>query len=360
MKIFLCPVNRSLKHAPGHLLFAANYLKEVARDDFGQDIEVRYLFFDQKGHTTTDTLKLNLKLAWRILTTRHHAVYYGTDPQNLMLLAYMKSLGLYRKPMYAWKYMALSRSARPLTRWMKRLFYQSFDRIFMLTRQHVEESVKAGMTTYRKCRYIEWGEDLDYIGRIQPARKNSKTTFISTGKAFRDFDTLCQAFEGVDARLKIFTVKQWGPCDYQQTLSRYHNPNIEIHFVDELKLAPGQTILDCLYAELLAADCSLIICKRVNFGVGYTAVLDAMACHTALIATYHKDNPIDIDRNGIGFTSPAEDVDALHTKIQYLVDHPEETRRFAGQARSLVESRYNIRRVARQVLETIFRPDGKM
>lgn len=354
MKTLLCPINQKLKDAPGHLLFAVNCLEDVARSQFGQDLQVRPLYFDQKNYSTRQTIRLNIWLTWKILTTRHDAVYYGTDPQNLMLLGYMKSIGLYRRPMYAWKYIALSRSANPVVRWMKRRFYNAFDRIFMLTKRHVAESVEAGMTTFEKCRYIEWGEDTDYIDRLPSLPREDKMTFVSTGKAFRDFDTLCKAFQGINARLKIFTVKHWGKdCDYQKTLSQYQNPNIEVHFVDELDLGPYHSVLDYLYAELKAADCSLIICKRVNFGVGYTAVLDAMACATAIIATHHPDNPIDIDEKGIGMTTPPEDIQALHNRIKHLVDHPEETRKYCLRARQLVEQRYNIRRVAAQVLDTL-------
>lgn len=158
----------------------------------------------------------------------------------------------------------------------------------------------------------------------------------------------------MDATLKIFTVKNWGAkCNYKEVLDRYKSSNIEVHFVDELNLLGYKNVLDYLYAELKSSDCSMIICKDVNFGVGFTAVLDAMVCSNAIIATYHKDNPIDIDKAEIGVTVPAKDVKALRDAIKGFIEHPEKVRRFKHKAWKMIEEDYNIRNVARRVLNEI-------
>lgn len=182
-------------------------------------------------------------------------------------------------------------------------------------------------------------------------------TFISTGKAFRDMETLCRAFMGLKARLKIFAPMKWGPENYEEVLSHFKAPNIEICFVEKLDLKGYKSVLDYIYAELKAADCSMVICKHVNFGVGFTAVLDAMVCQTAIVATYHKDNPIDIDKMGIGVTVPAEDVDALREKLQWLIDNRNSVEAFAKRGYDLIRERYNIRRVAHQVLSVMLDND---
>lgn len=179
-------------------------------------------------------------------------------------------------------------------------------------------------------------------------------TFVSTGKAFRDFDTLCLAFEGIDnARLKIYTVKGWGKENYEEQLKRFKSSNVEIHFVEDLELGEYKSVLDYLFAELKAASCAVVICKKVNFGVGFTAILDAMVCNTSLIATAHPDNPIDIDKCKIGETVPAQDVAALRQTIQSFVDHPEKVKEYSDTAREMVEKQYNIKRVAKDVLQVM-------
>lgn len=353
-KVILCPINKALKFAPGHLLFGANYLEVVAKKEFSQNIEVRYLWFKQTKYTAFSFLLLNLQLCFRILFIQHDILYYGTDPNNLVLVSFFKKIGLYRKKMYAWKYIALSKTKYKFLTWLKGLFYSSFDCLFMLTESHVDISKENYMGGHYL--YVEWGEDVDYVSKIKKhSTKSTKMTFISTGKAYRDFETLCEAFKNVDAKLKILTTKTWGNENYKEILSKYDMANVDICFVDEIKLEENESVLDYIYSELKAADCSMVICKKVNFGVGFTAILDAMVCNTAVIATYHKDNPIDIDKICIGKTVQAENVQDLHEKVTEFVEHPELVNNYKKRAMELINSKYNIKNVAKQVLNIMLK-----
>ena len=138
-------------------------------------------------------------------------------------------------------------------------------------------------------------------------------------------------------------------------MSKYQHNNIEIHFVEDLQLGAYKNVLDYLLAELKLADCAVVICKKVNFGVGFTAILDAMVCGCSLIATAHPDNPIDIDGCGIGETVPAENIDALHTIIEDFVNDKNKMKSYSQTARKMIENRYNIKSVAKRVLEVMLK-----
>ena len=138
-------------------------------------------------------------------------------------------------------------------------------------------------------------------------------------------------------------------------MSKYHCANIEINFVEDLALGAYGSVLDYLIAELKAADCAVVICKKVNFGVGFTAILDAMVCGCSLIATAHPDNPIDIDACCIGETVLAEDVKDLRKKVIRLVKDKQMRETYCYNARNMVENRYNIKRVAKAVLDVILK-----
>lgn len=226
------------------------------------------------------------------MRTRHDVLYYGTDPTNLFFLSILKSLKIYRKPMFAWKYIALYPARNRIVNWMKKRFYRAFDCIFMITESHVGESVGNGMIDEKRCRYIKWGSDVDYVDGIKSVAKGNKLTFVSTGKAYRDFETLCKAFKGIDAELKIFAPKAWGGFDYTRLVGDVTESNIKICYVDNMDLGEYKSVLDYLYAELKVADGAMVICQKVNFGVGFTAVLGAMVCETPVIITYNKDNPL--------------------------------------------------------------------
>lgn len=148
--------------------------------------------------------------------------------------------------------------------------------IFMMTEKHVDESVSSGLISSDRCMYMKWGEDSDYIDSIPILEKNDKFTFISTGKAHGDFDTLCSVFLGIDnAILKIYTSETWGGQNYREILDKYNNPNIQVVYSHQIQNGKYSTILDYLFAQMKAADCAVIICKDVNFGVGYTNILDS-------------------------------------------------------------------------------------
>lgn len=354
-KTILCPIDHRWQGGKNPLLFGVYYIEETAREYFHEDVEVRVMPFVQKRWDKWETLWLNIVMTWHILTTRHDILYYGIDPNNLMLLAMLKSFGLYRRPMYAWKYVALTRSKNRVVRWLKRRIYSAFDCIFMLTERHVAESVEAGIIPQSQCRFVKWGNDLEYIDSIPPMPRtgDGRLVFVSSGKAMRDFATLCKAFQGLDATLKIYAPKHWGGSQYQEVISQYDSPNIEVHYVEDLDTAGYSSVAEYLYAVMKSADCSVIICQKVNFGVGYTSVVDAMACGASIIATYNPDNPIDIDKEYLGHTVPAEDSSALRHTVQHLIDHPDEIEGFKRHARSLAENEHNIRHTVRRALETV-------
>ena len=168
MKTILVPVSRKIKDAPDHLLFASKHLEKVGKEELGEDIRVKYIYYEQKNYGKLELARINLQLMWRILTTKHDILYFATDPLVLGAMAFLKNVGIYRKPMFAWKYIALYKTGNSLTSWVKKKFYDAFNCIFMITERHVGESIDHGMISAKRCKYIEWGEDVKYVDSITP------------------------------------------------------------------------------------------------------------------------------------------------------------------------------------------------
>ena len=352
--IILCPTSADVTHTPANQLFGSSYFEQVAKEDFNKDVKVKYLHFKQKSYGTLYTCYLNVVLAYKIMKTKHDLVYYCTDPVNLFLLSVLHTLGLHRKPIVAWKYIAINKTGNWLKDTIKKLSYKGFYKLFMVTETHVNDSIRQGLIHSNKLSYAKWGEDLRYVDKLE-ADKNVKFTFITTGKAYRDFKTLCEAFAKVpNATLKIFTARTWGPFVYSDYLGTVNNPNVEIAYAEDLNNVNRwgyETVLDYLYSEIHKASCAVSICRPVNFGVGYTQVLDSLACSIPIIATWNKDNPVDVDKYKCGMTVKAEDVDDLARAMNYMVAHPDECCKMGMNGRKLVEKNYNIRNTAHEVLK---------
>lgn len=348
--IILCPISQNPATLPGHLLFGSNHFESVGKESFGENTKVRYMRYKQPNNRALTVIWLNITLAARILTKRHNSVYSRTDPTNLILLSLLHSLGLYRKPIISWKYIAISRTGNRFTDSIKKLMYRGFYRIFMVTQRHKTESIPLPNIVY-----MRWGEDLSYVDSLR-TDKTPDFTFISTGKAFRDMKTLCEAFAQVDgARLKIFTLRRHGSINYAEYLDTVKNKSIEVIYMDEMNdKETGTSALDLLFTEIHKANCSLSICLPQNFGVGYTQVIDSLACGVPVIATWNKDNPIDLDKEQVGMTVRAGDVEGLASAMKNMVSQPQYCRRMGQNGRKLIEKDYNITKVAHQVLNIIF------
>lgn len=347
----LCPVDQMLAGVPGYLLYGIPYFEAIGLK-LGLHLDVKVLYYRRGGYSAWTFLKTNLLLTYRILTTQHDVLYNMIDPDYLFLLSLFKKVGLYRKKMYAWKYTVIGRTDRWWVNLLKRHFYNSFERLFMLTESHVQKSRDEGLVRPDIFQYMKWGRDLAEVDRID-VQPDDPFTFISTGIAYRDFKTLYQAFAKVKgARLKIIAVKAWGTADYASYLDPITNPNVQVIYVDNSKDRKG--VVRYVYEEMKKSHCALSICQDVPFGVGYTQILDSLACSLPVITTYNVDSPIDVDQQAVGVSVPAYDVDRLAAVMQRFVDDPALVASYRQHARRLIAEEYDIKQVTKNVLSSMF------
>lgn len=341
----LCPIRENLINGPGHQMYGINYFEKVSN---GKVVPIIYAF-KQLKYGKKEFLRFNIMLAWKALTIQHDALYYGIDPDNLVLLCLLKQLGIYRKPIFCWQYIAIKKTNSNIKNYILKLYHNAFNKIFMMTEEHVPESYAEGIIQRGKLQYMQWGEDLDYINQIK-VEKKPEFTFISTGKAHRDYETMIKAMSKVsNARLKLYVSPNWGRQKIDlEKLEREKNDNVEL-FVVNRPLSYKE-----IYTDLLQSHCALCICKPVNFGVGYTQVLDSLACGLPCILTWNIDNPIDVDKEKVGYTVPPMDVDALAKAMQLMVDEKDKIVSMSKNSIKLIEKKYNIERTAQIVVTLIF------
>ena len=87
--------------------------------------------------------------------------------------------------------------------------------------------------------------------------------------------------------------------------------------------------------------------EKINYCVGLTSVIEAMAYGKPIISTYNPYFPIDLEKEKIGFF--VYSVDDWRRAIDYLVQNPNEAYLMGQRARKLAEEYYNIQQCANQI-----------
>jgi colanic acid/amylovoran biosynthesis glycosyltransferase len=80
-------------------------------------------------------------------------------------------------------------------------------------------------------------------------------------------------------------------------------------------------------------------------------LMESSAIGLPVISTYHSGIPEVIDNGKSGFLVPEKDVCALAEKIEYLVKHPEIWEEMGNNGRKIIEERYDIKKLNRQLVD---------
>jgi glycosyltransferase involved in cell wall biosynthesis len=178
---------------------------------------------------------------------------------------------------------------------------------------------------------------------------------VSAGLEFRDYPTLFQAVDGLDARLIVGAASHWSKRK-DTTLSAPRPANVEVNSYNYQELR-----------ELFSRAAVVAVpVDDVDFQAGITTILEAMAMGKPVIATHtygqtdviedrrsvtrgtqDRVRPISLLRNVAdeedvpiepnGFYVPPKDPEALQRALLFLLDHPEERERLGAAGRRAVE-----------------------
>jgi hypothetical protein len=191
---------------------------------------------------------------------------------------------------------------------------------------------------------LGWGADLDVYPRL-PYRPES---FFSCGIALRDFKTMSLAAAHSKHPVQVVT-----PGPQQDVTWPSH-----VRVIDsgpgwnfQRKRVSYKELLENHYAKSIA---SLIILKNdpVEYtAVGFTEIVEALAMARPIIMTRTGAMPteIDVEKAGCGLFVPPDDPLALARAMDYIAADPERARIMGESGRRLAESRYNIKRYARDL-----------
>ena len=226
-----------------------------------------------------------------------------------------------------------------------RLFYKVVDKMMFFSPKSMIECISHGFKKDSDCCVIHWGGDINWIR--SHADNKYEDYFVSTGKENRDFRTLVKGFLRSKANLVIFTKKENQGADY--------------HYLERMKLTDNIKILypteknSYLQALHLSTHCKAyvipLIKEKLDYCVGWTSIVEAIALHKKIISTHNPYYPIDIEEEGIGYyTTPSDEASWSDIIGNGNFDYDESTlhERFEALA-----DKYNIKNSAEEVYHVI-------
>lgn len=327
---------------PGHLLYGATHLGNE-----GVEV-VMHQFIDG----TKPRWRRALRNAWRILTNKEHFdAIYGTRHNGIEIIIMLRALGLYRKPIVCWHHQPLEKSRSRIKEMIARLFYRGIDYLVFFSEKLRNESLASGRITTSKTGVCPWGADLDYYDRLMRQNPCDRHEgFISTGKELRDMPTLINAFASrPDQHLDIISTATCCGVDYEGVFQSVEIPRNVSVIIERGKRILVNDLAHAIWPHKAICIC----CKKTNYTVGLTTLVEALAFGLPVIVSRNPNFPFDVQEAGCGISVPYGDVDGWKEAIHSIASDPSRAEKMGMKARELAESTYNVANCAHYVAEVI-------
>lgn len=221
-----------------------------------------------------------------------------------------------------------------------KIIYNSVDVFFFHSTKNLLESTKC--IDKNKAKFLLWGENLSFVDKMFSIKEGG--FFLSTGRENRDFEMLISAFSSINSDLKIYTNSTNYSTSYEYLKNVPPKRNIDICFVDRSNSTTmflAQKVAECF--------CVVIpICNNnINYCVGLTSIVEAMAFGKPIIATRNPYSPIDIEKEGVGIWVDTLE-DWIHA-ISYLQSNKDIAKAMGRKGRQLAEDKFNIDETAKML-----------
>lgn len=294
----------------------------------------------------------NLFYLYHILTTPHDVLYAPLNGKDVFLIILLKLLHLYRKPIFVWKYTGGKEKGgwRGL---LTRIYFNVIDRVYVFSKTHYDLYAANKNINTQHFRMINYSADTAFFQKYIETNPKVKNRVIASGMDNRDFMTLCKAVEGTNYPLLIITTCQNGERNYYELLTEYckTHSNVQVIFWDTLE--EHISVVDFVNNEIAQSSIVAVCCNEVDYGVGYTAVVEALPFGKPILLTGNKDIPVDVGAEGVGFTIKPYDVEGWREAIQKLMESPALRQKMGQKAKGLSETTFNGLKTAKYVLNDI-------
>jgi len=280
---------------------------------------------------------LDQQIRTLFLIKKYDAIYapYGSATTKLLVL--LKLLKLIRIPIVAIAHQPqfFMHDGSRTKRWIAKTLMLQFDALVFLSKKMKADNVVNYNIPIEKAAkkffHLDWGPDLEFYKIYEKRTPINNTDFaISAGTTGRDFDTIIEAFRGINFPLRIFTTPSQLPA------TKDLPPNVTVY-------SSGIT-----YKNLLAEyNKARIILVPLKIGAhpanthGLTGLLDVIAMGKPTVITENKNLDLDVEKEGIGYWAKRYDSEHWRNILNTILFDEEELSEMGSKALNLFKNQYN-------------------
>jgi glycosyltransferase involved in cell wall biosynthesis len=264
---------------------------------------------------------------------------YVTNARGIKLLAFLRALKIFPKPVCMLIHWAVIIPDNKLKRPFSKLYIKGFDHLFFFSEELLNLSIKTGWIKTGKA--LHWGGDLDYYSKIGNVNlQQDKMAFLSTGTEKRDFNTVCAAFTKAKQPLKCYVTEIHNGIDY---VSFFKTFEFDKSLIDIVLLKKRINLIE----QTIWANCIVIpllpFKKGKIYPCGLTSLVEAMTLAKPVIITDNPYNGIDVEKIGCGIKVAYSDIDGWVNAIKYIADNKEIAINMGKKGYDFIKSQYNIK-----------------
>ena len=265
-------------------------------------------------------------------------LYSPYSKSNTKLLLFLKAIGLFRKPIVVTIHQPfwMGRNENWFFRLYARQYILNYTASIFLSKPLLEKTVdllEIPKKAYKdKFSLAQWGPDMTYFERYSIKRNTFEDCdfFISAGHTDRDFETLIEAFRGLDYKLKIFCTPKTIPKTVDIP------PNVEVDWEVTLSydLVP-------YYQKSIAILIPLKYPKSKEGCQGMTSLQDVVTFSKPVIMTRNPCLNLDIEEEGIGYWVDMYDVNSWREKLRILKENRDIWLEMSDKSQSTFKNKFN-------------------
>jgi glycosyltransferase involved in cell wall biosynthesis len=225
--------------------------------------------------------------------------------------------------------------------WLARFGMRSVSRVVVFTPSEVEQYRRTLSLAPEAISYCPhgWFDPMRWYvpGETKEAKalaQNGKFIFTS-GRSYRDYETLARAVEGTDVCVKV--------SSRPFNLSGIHlPPNMESMGWLDYRVAQDHIYESSFYVVPL---------QSINFAGGDSSLLQAMSYGKAVVATRAPSTETYLEHGATGLLVEPGDVESMRQAILHLWRNPDDAIRMGKEARRRFEENHTMHKLAERVYD---------